>query len=185
MRLIDAINVTLSALGESEIMSLSTSNPSAGVARSAIKRGTRALLSTGWWFNTINIDVRAPQSGEIKLPSNAVSVFDKVGRNLYGIRDGVLYNLATQSKFFTGRVQVQVRLGIDFEDLPEYPAQYVAYTAAAEVYMNDLGTDNNVQQLQMKAQEMYRLMHMEQVRVQKMNTSRTPQGFRIRRSISI
>ncbi|QAX92403.1 tail tubular protein A [Providencia phage vB_PstP_PS3] len=185
MQLIQAINVTLSALGESEIMSLSTSNPSAGVARSAIERHTAMLLATGWWFNTVDVVVQAPQSGKIKVPASSISVIDTERKQLYGIRDGLLYNIATSSTVFTGIVKYQARLGLEFEDLPEYAAQYIAYSAAAEVYQNDLGADTNVQRLEAQAQEAYRLMHMEQVRVQSMNTRRTRQGYRLGRSIRL
>lgn len=46
MLLLEAINITLRAIGESEVVSESTSNPSAGIVKSALTQHRRSLLAT-------------------------------------------------------------------------------------------------------------------------------------------
>lgn len=180
MREIDAVNVTLEALGESRIVDINTSNPSAGLARSALARTRRGTLSTGWWFNTIRREVApTPTPGNIKVPWNQLSMYGEDGLK-YSERDGVLYNLVDQTKIFTGAVRLKVIIDIDFEDLPEHMAMWVAYDAAAQVYLNDLGADSNYNALLVSAREYESLTMREHLRNQHYSTSRTRGARKVR-----
>ncbi|QBP32939.1 tail protein [Shigella phage Buco] len=180
MRLTDAVNVTLEALGESRIVDINTSNPSAGLARAALDRTRRGVLSTGWWFNTIIREVTpTPNPGQIKVPWNQLSMYGLDGTK-YGERDGVLYNLVDQTKVFSDTVHLKVVIDIDFEDLPEHMAMWVANATAAQVYLNDLGADGNYKSLLGIAAE-YEAMNMrEHLRNQRYSTSRTHAARKIR-----
>lgn len=180
MREIDAVNVTLEALGESRIVDINTSNPSAGLARSALERTRRGKLSTGYWFNTIFRDVTpTPNPGQIKIPWNQLSMYSRDGYK-YGERDGVLYDLVDQTKIFTDTVHLRVIIDIDFEDLPEHMAMWVAYETAAQVYLNDLGADSNYQNLTRQALDYEALTMREHLRNQQYSTLRTRRAGRIR-----
>ncbi len=67
MRELDAVNLTLEALGESRVMDINTSNPSAGLARSALSRNRRGLLSSGFWFNVVERDIPPVTGSELCL----------------------------------------------------------------------------------------------------------------------
>ena len=95
------------------------------------------------------------------------------------------FNLIEQTKLFTDPVSVRVILDMDFDDLPEYMAQWIAYDTAAEIYSNDLGVDGNVQRLQQQAQEMYSLLYREHLRNQRYSTVATGVAGRIRRGFRI
>lgn len=180
MREIDAVNVTLEALGESRIVDINTSNPSAGLARAALNRTRRGMLSTGWWFNTIFRDITpTPNPGQIKIPWNQLSMYSLDGFK-YGERDGVLYDLIEQTKVFTDTVRLKVVIDIDFEDLPEHMAMWVAYETAAQVYLNDLGADNNYQNLMREAAGYESLTMREHLRNMQYSTMRTRRAGRIR-----
>lgn len=180
MREIDAVNVTLEALGESRIVDINTSNPSAGLARAALARTRRGTLSTGWWFNTIYREVTpTPNPGTIKVPWNQLSMYGLDGMK-YGERDGVLYDLVEQTKIFTDRVRLKVIIDIDFEDLPEHLAMWIAYDTAAQVYLNDLGADSNYEALLLTATEYESLNMREHLRNQQYSTSRTRNARKIR-----
>lgn len=180
MREIDAVNVTLEALGESRIVDLNTSNPSAGLARSALERKRAAALSTGWWFNTIHRTVQPGAGGQIKVPWAQLALYGTDGHK-YGERDGVLYDLIEQTKVFTQQVELRVIIDIAFADLPEYMAQWLAYETAAEVYMNDLGADSNYQGLFSESQRLYSLVYREHLRNMRYSTGRTRASARISR----
>ncbi|MEO9300018.1 hypothetical protein, partial [Devosia alba] len=74
---------------------------------------------------------------------------------------------------------LKITLDIEFEDLPEHCAMWVAYATAAEVYLNDLGADGNYQQLLAKAAEYESLNYREHLRNQKYSTARTRTAGRI------
>lgn len=180
MREIDAVNVTIEALGESRVVDLNSSSPTAGLARAALSRTRKGAIATGWWFNTIFRDATpVPPANQIKVPWPQLSIYDTCTNEKYGERDGVLYNLVDQTKVFTDTVHLKVTLDIEFEDLPEHCAMWVAYATAAEVYLNDLGADGNYRQLLAKAAEYESLNYREHLRNQKYSTARTRTAGRI------
>lgn len=182
MRELDAINLTLEALGESRVMDINTSNPSAGLARSALARNRRGLLSTGFWFNVVEREVTPTTDGFIKVPWNQLAVYDADSDSKYGVRDGNLYDLVEQDTHFDSPVKIRVVLDLDFEDLPEHAAMWVANYTAAQVYLNDLGSDGNYSNYAAEASRYYSLMFREHLRNQKFSTSKTRFARRIRRA---
>lgn len=185
MRLIDAVNVVIEGLGESRIVDINASNPTAGLAKAAIDRTRRGTLSTGWWFNTIERTVAPTDNpGNIKVPWQQLSIYGEDGRK-YAERDGVLYDLVEQTKVFTAPVKLRVCIDIAFEDLPEYMAMWIAYAAAAQVYLNDLGKDGNYVQLMSTAGTYEALNYREHLRNQNYSTKRTSRAARIRRGFVI
>ena len=194
MRLLDGINTVLEALGEARTVNINSSNPSVGLARAAIDRTKRGVLATGLWFNTIYRSARpVPNPGFINVPWDQLAIY---GEDLhtqgfrhrqynrkYGERDGVLYDLVEQTKIFDREVHLKVILNMEFGDLPEYVAMQVAYAAAAEVYLNDLGGDANYQQLMQKAQHYSEMTYREHLRNQQYSSSRNTAAARIRRGL--
>ena len=169
MQLLEAINITLRAIGESEIVSESTTNPSAGIIKSAITMHRRALLATGWWFNTVEQTITPSALNRITPPSNALAIYGIAGQK-YAAREGVLYNLMTQSEVFTEKTYIRSYIDFDFEDLPEYAASYIACRVAAETYRNDIGVDSNFQSLYNDSEEAFALLHREHARNQSRST---------------
>lgn len=182
MRELDAINLTLEALGESRVMDINTSNPSAGLARSALARNRRGLLSTGYWFNVVEREITPTADGFIKIPWNQLAVYDACSDSKYGVRDGNLYNLVEQDAYFDSPVKVKVVLDLNFEDLPEHAAMWIANYTAAQVYLNDLGSDGNYANYASEAERYKSLVLREHLRNQKYSTSRTRFARRIRRA---
>jgi len=165
MLLLEAINISLRAIGESEVVSESTSNPSAGIIKSAITQHRRSLLATGWWFNTVEQTITPTADNRITPPAAALAIYGEAGQK-YGERDGWLYDLLRQSTSFTEATYIKSYIDYDFEDLPEYAAQYIAMRVAAETYRNDIGVDSNFQSLVSDADEVYALLFREHARNQ-------------------
>lgn len=181
MRELDAVNLTLEALGESRVVDINTSNPSAGLARSALARNRRGLLGTGYWFNTIFRTVTPATDGFIKVPWSQLAIYSTDTLDKYSVRDGNLYDIAEQNQYFDSTVNLKVILDLEFEDLPEHAAMWVANYTTAQVYLNDLGSDGNYQKYAAEA-EMYKTMVLrEHLRNQKPSTSRTRFARRVRR----
>lgn len=169
MLLLEAINITLRAIGESEVVSESTSNPTAGIVKSAITQHRRGLLATGWWFNTWEQEITPTSDNRITPPQNALALYGKSGEK-YAARDGWLFDLIRQSNRFTERTYIKAYIDYDFEDLPEYAAQYIACRVAAETYRNDIGVDSNFQSLISDSDEAYSLLFREHARNQARST---------------
>lgn len=173
MRELDAINLTLEALGESRVMDVNTSNPSAGLARSALARNRRGLLSTGYWFNVVEREIAPAADGFIKVPWNQLAVYDACSDSKYGVRNGNLYDLVEQNEYFDSSVKIKVVLDLDFEDLPEHAAMWIANYTTAQVYLNDLGSDGNYANYASEAERYKALVLREHLRNQKYSTSKT------------
>ena len=182
MRELDAVNLTLEALGESRVMDIATSNPSAGLARSALARNRRGLLSTGFWFNSVERNITPTQDGFIKVPWNQLAVYDACTDSKYGVRDGNLYDLVEQTEYFDSAVDIRVILDLNFEDLPEHAAMWVANYTTAQVYLNDLGSDGNYSNYAAEAERYKSLVIREHLRNQKYSTSKTRYARRVRRA---
>lgn len=179
MRLIDAVNVTLEALGESRAVDLNSQNPSVGLAKATIERTRRGTLSTGYWFNTITREVTPSAAKQITIPWKQVAIYGLDGKK-YSERNGNLYDLVEQTQRFESPVTLRVILDFDFEDLPEHVALWIAYESAAQVYANDLGTDANYQVLEAQARQYEALTLREHLRNQRYGTSRNRNSARIR-----
>ncbi|QEG10009.1 tail tubular protein A [Klebsiella phage KMI5] len=182
MRELEAINLTLEALGESRVMDVNTSNPSAGLARSALARNRRGLLSTGYWFNVVEREITPTADGFIKVPWNQLAVYDACSDSKYGVRNGNLYDLVEQNEYFDSSVKIKVVLDLDFEDLPEHAAMWIANYTTAQVYLNDLGSDGNYANYASEAERYKSLVLREHLRNQKYSTSKTRFARRIRRA---
>ncbi|UNA01116.1 putative tail tubular protein A [Erwinia phage Micant] len=169
MLLLEAINISLRAIGESEVVSESTSNPSAGIIKSALTQHRRSLLATGWWFNTVEQTITPTTDYRITPPASALAIYGESGQK-YAERDGWLYNLLTQSNRFEEKTYLKAYIDYDFNDLPEYAAQYTALRVAAETYRNDIGVDSNFQALISDAEEAYSLLYREHTRNQARST---------------
>lgn len=169
MQLLEAINISLRAIGESEVVSESTSNPTAGIIKSAITQHRRSLLATGWWFNTVEQTITPTSDNRITPPSTALAIYGQTG-NKFAVRDGWLYDLMIQSSRFTEPTYIKAYIDYEFEDLPEYAAQYIANRVAAETYRNDIGVDSNFQSLTSDSEECYSLLFREHTRNQARST---------------
>lgn len=182
MRELEAINLTLEALGESRVIDVNTSNPSAGLARSALARNRRGLLSTGFWFNVVEREVTPTADGFINVPWNQLAVYNAGSDSKYGVRDGNLYDLMEQNQYFDSSVKLKIVLDLDFEDLPEHAAMWVANYTTAQVYLNDLGGDSNYANYAQEAERYKSMVLREHLRNQRFSTSKTRFARRIRRA---
>lgn len=171
MKLLDAVNAALSYMGEHKITRVEGSNhPTVDSIVSAINRQRAALLSTGWWFNELHVTLPVDTDDRIQTPVNSLAVYGKTTR--VAMQGQYLFNLDTGSRFFTQPVDVRAVLDWDFEDLPEYAAQYTLYMATAEVYSAELGVDNVIQVLDGLARDAIANLRQENLRNRRYNPRR-------------
>ncbi|WP_218814142.1 hypothetical protein [Rickettsiella endosymbiont of Dermanyssus gallinae] len=171
MNQIQAINTSLRAIGEQEIVTLASDNPSVGIIISGIDQVRIGLLATGWWFNTIEQAFIPSQDGSITPPHNSLSIYSVVkGEKYLRTPDGYLFDINRQSKVFSEKVQLKIVLDLEMDRMPEYASLYVANKTAANTYRDDIGVDNNYKILLEEAERSLSLLHREHVRNQRLST---------------
>lgn len=130
-------------MAEAPVNSLTGDIPlEAAQARDTLAETSRALQKRGWFFNTEYVRLSPDNNGEIRLPKNALAV--KAWGASRGLRvthrNGKLYNIAPfQNTFvFTGPVELQIILGLPFDDLPASAQNFVAYSAARTMQVREI-----------------------------------------------
>lgn len=151
MTLLDAINTCLSSLGEARVTSTTVRHPTVDLIRNTLALKKTELLETGWWFNTAQATMHPSSTGEMEYPVNALSTLGYYGE-MYVPRDGMLFDLDNNTKYFTEPKSMQITYDVDFEDLPECAANVVMQRANRAVYAGDLGIDSAVQNMQYNEQ---------------------------------
>ena len=143
MKLLDAINTVLPYLGEANVTSTTARNTTVQAVLQQIDTAKRTLLGTGWWFNRVKVTLYPGVDGRIKAPINVLSWLPDEG--ISEIRGEYLYNLDTGDYQFSSALTGMIIQDMDFEELPNYAALYVTYSAALAVYSADLGVDSTYQ----------------------------------------
>ena len=63
MKLLDAVNTILPYLGEANVTSTTARNTTVQSILQQIETAKRALLATGWWFNTVSVTLYPGSDG--------------------------------------------------------------------------------------------------------------------------
>lgn len=171
MELLQAVNTVLPHLGEHVVTRIEgASHPTVDLITAAIERQRLTVLSEGLWFNELIVNLPVNTDGQIDVPIGTVAV--------YGIDCAVeidgerFFNLLTGSMYFTTSIKVKLVRDIPFEKLPINVALAITYAAGAEVYLQDYGRENSVEELQRMADRSWVLVHQEDLRKRKYNTQR-------------
>lgn len=171
MELLKAVNAVLPHLGEHVITRIEgTKHPTVDLITSAIERQRLTVLSEGLWFNEMKIQLLVNTDGQIDVPAGTIAVY---GIDCDVELDGEkFYDLDTGSRYFTRPIWVKLIRDIEFERLPINVALAITYAAGAEVYVQDYGAENSVQELQRMAERNWVLVHQENLRKRRYNTQR-------------
>lgn len=182
MDYVSACNICLAVVGESPITDLNSPNPSLGLVRNYLDEARLLLLSRRWWFNDIEVTLQPAVDGVVHVPYKVLDLYspDEV---LYSVRNQELFDIAAQSKVVGKEVTLRVSLDMPLDQLPEVAAQWVAYTAAASMYADDLGVDQNMQSIQARANSAWSMLHTQELRQRRYSTSKTKRMARIRSAL--
>lgn len=176
MDMLEAVNTVLPYMGEHVVTRIEgAKHPSVDLIQAAIKRQKQTLLTTGWWFNELNLKIAPNIEGFIDVPENTLEAY---GENINVSLDGErFFNLDDGSRYFTKTLTVKIMLDTPFERLPVVAALYVTYKAAIEVYTADLGGDDVLQILNNYAVENMTTLRETNLRQRKLNSKRTARQF--------
>ena len=139
---LDAVNLMLSTVGESPIVSLEDgSSVDASQAKLMLNNVSRQVQQRGWWFNTEENYRLIPDAvrGNVTVPPNTLKVIpNDVPAVLRGFR---LYNTEKHTYVFDQPVLVEMVILLPFEELPEPARNLVAQRAGRMFQERMFGSD--------------------------------------------
>lgn len=161
---IDAINRMLRYIGELPIPSDVTIDSlpeghEAVQARTILSETLREEQEDNWWFNSLTMTFVPDVDGYITIPSNVI-MFES---DQYSVDGGNLYDLETMATTFTANVEMEVRLEISFDNIPDIFRTFVVLVSAKHlhVYLNgdettqkELETKINVQRIKLERENL-------------------------------
>ena len=107
----------------------------------------KKVLSYGWNFNTLTLNLPPDNSGYIIIPSTFLKV-DPIDTSYdYVVRDHKLYDKENISFIFESIVECEVIDNIEFDDIPFVVADYITKTASVMAYASIIGSSQELNTL--------------------------------------
>lgn len=177
---LDAINVMLSAIGESPVSTLDSLHPDVLSSKLLLKQARYEVLSAGRWFNTErNITLNLSSTNEILLPANCIDV-DPVDTSLDYVQRGVkLYNTTKHSFYFDAPAVVDMILDMPFDELPFVAQNLVMYNAAHALQANFVGDERKLQNLATRFEQARREFNKAEIKNLDVNARKSPTAKRL------
>lgn len=182
MNLLEAVNLVLRKIGEIPVTSIDEQYSTLTIALPALEEARIRLLSEGYWFNTYYEHTLQPEvDGTVPVPEDTLKFFPAgdtytwVGRSVRMTDTG--------STFVGTSVPGRLILDVPFEDLPEVAQYAIAYTAAYDTYVSDIGTDDVAKDLLARVGEFVRQMNGDHTVSRKQNSRTRKQVQRWRQSL--
>ena len=165
-----AVNVILTNLGEEPVNTLTGAIPlDAAQALAVLRETSREVQKRGWYFNTEFHTLTPDNNGSLHLPINVLQVrSDGYDRSTMVVqRDKRLYNMTPRQHGFkfSKPFDVQIILGLGFNDLPQTARSYIFLRAARVFQVRQLGDQVNTQDDTNDEKMAYVELQQEQVRM--------------------
>jgi len=143
---LEAMNLMLSSIGESEVTAVDSDLVEAVLARSILHRVSREVQSTGLHCNS-DYDYDLSPDGatnKITIPANVLRIDGYYKTDEVVTRGGFLYDKANQTYEFTQDISVNIVWFLDYEDLPQVARDYIAIRAARVFQGETIGAESLV-----------------------------------------
>lgn len=147
---LDAVNQMLESINQTPVTTIvNNQHPDVLAAISTLNRIDKQVQSKGWWFNTdTNLTLAYnPLTDEVIVPGNTLGV-DPIDPLVKYIQRGTRLYDPENSTFEIGKsVEVEIKVQLDFEDLPESAGIYIATRAERKFVANSTGDQNKLAEL--------------------------------------
>jgi hypothetical protein len=182
MLLLDAINLILRKIGEIPVTSVDEQYSTLTIALPALDEARVRLLSEGYWFNTYYKHSLAPDTeGRVETPADCLKFFPEEPRFSW---IGKCVRLTdTGDQFVNETVNGRLIIDIPFEELPEVCQYAVAYSAAYDTYVSDIGDDDIAKNLAARRDEFLEQLNGDHTISRKQNSRERKQVARWRRAL--
>ncbi|QJD54988.1 putative tail tubular protein [Pseudomonas phage MR16] len=182
MTLLEAVNLILRKIGEIPVTSVDEQYSTLTIALPALEEARVRILSEGYWFNTFYEHILQPLvSGEVVTPADCLKFFPADGKYAF---TGKRISLSESGSIFVNEA-VKGRLIIDsvFEELPEVVQYAIAYSAAYDTYVSDIGNDDIANNLGARRDEFMQQLNGDHTINRKQNSRQRKQVQRWRSAL--
>lgn len=153
---LEAVNLVLSAIGESPVNTLDD-NINADVAniRRILNNYNRRIQTQGWSFNT-ELETLVPDVFSKRIPwlSDWLRVLSPSGATVYRNRGGFVYDIQARDDSFENIIQVNLITLCPYMDMPEVFKQYIVAQASQKFNLSFFGDDSLSAQLEEEVTEL-------------------------------
>lgn len=181
MDLLTAVNRILPKLGEHPVSSLTVRNPTVTLILEHIKNKTKELTMNGWWFNTHKTTLPRTETGEVLVPSDALSFVADFA--VSSIRSGKLHNTDKNSFQWDAPVPGTLITLLPFDTLPECVATYVYYAVLVESLVTDIGVTQESRSWALELADAMDRVTAEHLKQKRYTTQRSPRYGRYRAAL--
>lgn len=180
MKELEAVNIMLSAIGESPVGDLDSGHPDADSSIVLLTHARRTLLDKAEWLSLEKgITLPATVDGFILVPSNTLKILVKGETDKFTVRGGKLYNLTKHTNIFSTSVTVDIVFDTDFDDLVFVAQNLITLDAAHALQANFVGDDRKLQNLTSRYAIAKAAFTTEELRVNKYNATKSPSVSKI------
>lgn len=170
MKELEAVNYILTQMGEAPATSLDERSPTISLARTYMDMATTNTLAIKWWFNTITVKLAPDSDGLINAPAGLVAIYSKEDFNVE-VHGKYIHNVTSDTNRFTAPIEVELVKDVQFENLPEFAAEYIMNVALIKLYQADYGVDNNLSVISDAANNAMQNLKREHLRKMRYNSS--------------
>jgi len=141
---LEAVNIMLSAIGESPVNRLSSGLVEAETAEIILVQVSRSTQAEGWHFNReTNVTLSPNLSGEIVLATNTIRA-DQMANTTPEVdltqRGSRMYDRRNHTFNINMPVVLDITYELDFETLPAVARRYITLAAARKLQDNIVGS---------------------------------------------
>tara|TARA_R110002167_G_scaffold17065_4_gene65821 strand:- start:955 stop:1536 length:582 start_codon:yes stop_codon:yes gene_type:complete len=142
---LEAVNIMLSAIGETPVNSLTSGLVEAELAETILGQVSRTVQTMGWSFNRdTGVILAQDTNGEVPLALNVLSadsVYESNGNNL--VQRGQKFWDRTNRTFTIGKsVKADLIYELDFTDIPPLARSYITVRSARIFQDRVVGSDS-------------------------------------------
>lgn len=138
---LEAINIILSSIGSDPVNTLDEDTDiDVANASSLLDKISRNVQMQGWDFNRGTYTFYPDVDTKRIRWDNSIIKF-KSSNGVYAKRGDYLYDVTNDTFEFTDKVELEVTVALDFEDLPDCFKNYIASKAAIEFQQKYLGDE--------------------------------------------
>lgn len=141
----DAINEILLSLNELplDITDNTDDVPTAKIVDAQLEITKKKILSYGWEFNTIKLDLYPNTESRIVVPESFLTVNAPDNPEII-VKDWKLYDKEENSFLFTSAITCEFVEDVPFDDIPFTIANYIVQSASLQAYINIIGNTDDV-----------------------------------------
>lgn len=168
---LEAVNSIIRNLGTTAVTSINVVNPDVQTALAVLDDETRAVQSTGWWFNKMeNLGLAIDNQGFVYIPQNVLMIDAK--RSVLDVvqRGDRLFNREGNTFIFTEAVTgLTTVLNLEWDDLPFNAREVIRYTAMFQVQSDLEGNAQKMSKIEDRLAGAYLALKKEHMKSRNLN----------------